>query len=88
MFAGFLQAAVLDFEKIIIYTSNLKIIRAPCKKVDGGVRYLHGQGEGREGSPSRESRSKGRHRTKSTRKEERRPAPKEEVILFPSLLLI
>ncbi|KAK3555369.1 hypothetical protein QTP86_014962 [Hemibagrus guttatus] len=72
------KAPVLDFEKIIIYTSNLKIIRSPSKKAESSVRHRHGQGEGREGSPGRESRSKGRHRTKTVRKEERHPAPKEE----------
>lgn len=30
----FLQSSVLDFGKIIIYTSNLRIIRAPPKKPD------------------------------------------------------
>ncbi|KAF7697411.1 hypothetical protein HF521_005829 [Silurus meridionalis] len=68
-----------DFEKIIIYTSNLKIIRSPSKKAESvGVNIHRGRGEEREVSPSREFRSKGRHRTKSARKEGRRPAPKEE----------
>ncbi|KAF5892969.1 glutaredoxin domain-containing cysteine-rich protein 2, partial [Clarias magur] len=72
------KAPVLDFEKIIIYTSNLKIVRSPRKKAESGVSYHHSRGERREGSPGRESRSKARHRTKSARKEERRPAPKAE----------
>lgn len=82
VFSGFLQAPILDFEKIIIYTSNLKIIRSPSKKAESGVSYHHGRGEGREVSPGRGPRSKGRHRTKSVRKEERCPAPEEEVITF------
>ncbi|XP_017347493.1 glutaredoxin domain-containing cysteine-rich protein 2 [Ictalurus punctatus] len=72
------KAPILDFEKIIIYTSNLKIIRSPSKKAESGVSYHHGRGEGREVSPGRGPRSKGRHRTKSVRKEERCPAPEEE----------
>ncbi|KAI5620262.1 glutaredoxin domain-containing cysteine-rich protein 2 [Silurus asotus] len=70
---------VLDFEKIIIYTSNLKIIRSPSKKAESvGVNIHRGRGEEREVSPGREVKSKGRHRTKSVRKEGRHPAPKQE----------
>ncbi|XP_052443730.1 glutaredoxin domain-containing cysteine-rich protein 2-like [Carassius gibelio] len=53
---------VLDFGKIIIYTSNLKIIRAPHRRGESG-RSPHRSRDRKESSPGRESRSKGRHRT-------------------------
>uniref|UniRef100_A0A8C1PUZ0 Glutaredoxin and cysteine rich domain containing 2 n=2 Tax=Cyprinus carpio TaxID=7962 RepID=A0A8C1PUZ0_CYPCA len=56
------KAPVLDFGKIIIYTSNLKIIRAPHRRGESG-RSPHRSRDRKESSPGRESRSKGRHRT-------------------------
>lgn len=65
----FLQAPVLDFGKIIIYTSNLKIIRAPQRKRES-ARSPHRSQDRKESSPGRESRSKGRHRTARPHTEE------------------
>ncbi|XP_056095080.1 glutaredoxin domain-containing cysteine-rich protein 2 [Rhinichthys klamathensis goyatoka] len=63
------KAPVLDFGKIIIYTSNLKIIRAPQRKGESG-RSPHRSQDRKESSPGRESRSKGRHRTARSHAEE------------------
>lgn len=65
----FLQAPVLDFGKIIIYTSNLKIIRAPQRKRESG-RSPHRSQDRKESSAGLESRSKGRHRTARSHAEE------------------
>ncbi|TTC00258.1 Glutaredoxin domain-containing cysteine-rich protein 2 [Bagarius yarrelli] len=73
--AGLIAQRINIYRTIIIYTSNLKIIRAPGKRAEREARR-EGRAERREGSPGQESRSKGRHRMKSSRKEERRPAPK------------
>ncbi|XP_076835881.1 glutaredoxin domain-containing cysteine-rich protein 2 isoform X2 [Brachyhypopomus gauderio] len=67
---------VLDFGKIIIYTNNLKIVRCPQRKGESGRSHHRGRAEGGTTSPGRESRSKGRHRARSARKEERSPTPK------------
>ncbi|XP_062868332.1 glutaredoxin domain-containing cysteine-rich protein 2 [Trichomycterus rosablanca] len=69
------QAPVLDFGKIIIYTSNLKIIRSPNRKSERGSSRHRSRGEGGEASPGRESRSKERRRSKSGQKERRSPTP-------------
>ncbi|XP_037401609.1 glutaredoxin domain-containing cysteine-rich protein 2 [Pygocentrus nattereri] len=73
------KAPVLDFGKIIIYTSNLKIIRSPHRKGESGRSHHRSRGEGGEASPGRESRSKGRHKTKGALAEERSPTPKQKV---------
>lgn len=65
----FLQGPVLDFGKIIIYTSNLKIIRAPHRRGESR-RSPHRSQDRKESSPGRESRSKGRHRTTRSHAEE------------------
>ncbi|XP_042620400.1 glutaredoxin domain-containing cysteine-rich protein 2 [Cyprinus carpio] len=52
------KAPVLDFGKIVIYTSNLKIIRAPHRRGESG-RSPHRSQDRKESSPGRESRSKG-----------------------------
>lgn len=64
-----LQAPVLDFGKIIIYTSNLKIVRAPHKKRESG-RSPHRSRDRKESSPRRTSRSKDRNRTACSHAEE------------------
>ncbi|KTF90045.1 hypothetical protein cypCar_00034525 [Cyprinus carpio] len=64
-----INAPVLDFGKIVIYTSNLKIIRAPHRRGESG-RSPHRSQDRKESSPGRESRSKGRHRTARSRAEE------------------
>ncbi|XP_016307029.1 glutaredoxin domain-containing cysteine-rich protein 2-like [Sinocyclocheilus anshuiensis] len=63
------KAPVLDFGKIIIYTSNLKIIQAPHRRGKYG-RSPHRSRDRKESSPGRESRSKGRHRSARSRTEE------------------
>ncbi|XP_016123159.1 glutaredoxin domain-containing cysteine-rich protein 2-like [Sinocyclocheilus grahami] len=64
-----IRAPVLDFGKIIIYTSNLKIIQAPHRRGEYG-RSPHRIRDRKESSPGRESRSKGRHRSARSRTEE------------------
>ncbi|XP_050949307.1 glutaredoxin domain-containing cysteine-rich protein 2 isoform X2 [Labeo rohita] len=54
------KAPVLDFGKIIIYTSNLKIVRAPHRRGESG-RSPHRSRDRKESSPGRKG-SKGRHR--------------------------
>ncbi|XP_051534320.1 glutaredoxin domain-containing cysteine-rich protein 2-like [Myxocyprinus asiaticus] len=68
---------VLDFGKIIIYTSNLKIIRAPHRRGESG-RSPNRSRERKERSPGRESRSKGKHRTACTLAEEPEAIQKQE----------
>ncbi|XP_016392537.1 glutaredoxin domain-containing cysteine-rich protein 2 [Sinocyclocheilus rhinocerous] len=63
------EAPVRDFGKIIIYTSNLKIIRAPHRRGESG-RSPHRSRDRKESSPGREPRSKGRHRTARSQAEE------------------
>ncbi|XP_066501280.1 glutaredoxin domain-containing cysteine-rich protein 2 [Hoplias malabaricus] len=75
------KAPVLDFGKIIIYTSNLKIIRSPHRKSESGRSHHRSRGEGGDSSPGRESRSKGRHKSKSARAEERSPTPKHKEVV-------
>ncbi|XP_051536163.1 glutaredoxin domain-containing cysteine-rich protein 2-like [Myxocyprinus asiaticus] len=63
------KAPVLDFGKIIIYTNNLKIIRAPHRRGESG-RCPHCIRDRKERSPGQKSRSKGKHRTSCTHTEE------------------
>ncbi|KAI7795678.1 glutaredoxin domain-containing cysteine-rich protein 2 [Triplophysa rosa] len=63
------KAPVLDFGKIIIYTSNLKIVRAPHRKRESG-RSPHRSRDRKESSPRRTSRSKERNRTACSHAEE------------------
>uniref|UniRef100_A0A8B9JTF6 Glutaredoxin and cysteine rich domain containing 2 n=1 Tax=Astyanax mexicanus TaxID=7994 RepID=A0A8B9JTF6_ASTMX len=72
------KAPVLDFGKIIIYTSNLKIIRSPHRKGESSRSHHRSRREGGEASPGRESRSKGKQKSRSSRSEERSPAPKQK----------
>ncbi|XP_072518828.1 glutaredoxin domain-containing cysteine-rich protein 2 [Salminus brasiliensis] len=74
------KGPVLDFGKIIIYTSNLKIIRSPHRKGESGKSHHRSRVEGGEASPGRESRSKGRHKTRGSRTEERSPAPRQKEV--------
>ncbi|XP_065143892.1 glutaredoxin domain-containing cysteine-rich protein 2 [Paramisgurnus dabryanus] len=55
------KGPVLDFGKIIIYTSNLKIVRAPHRRRECG-RSPHRSRDRKESSPRRTSRSKERNR--------------------------
>ncbi|XP_051960653.1 glutaredoxin domain-containing cysteine-rich protein 2-like [Xyrauchen texanus] len=70
---------VLDFGKIIIYTSNLKIIRAPHRRRESG-RSPNRSRDRKEKSPGRESRSKGKHRTACTHTEEPEAIQKQEAV--------
>ncbi|XP_056303123.1 glutaredoxin domain-containing cysteine-rich protein 2 [Danio aesculapii] len=63
------KAPVLDFGKIIIYTSNLKIIRASHRRGESG-KSPHRSRDRKESSPKRESRSKGRHKATCSQPEE------------------